>query len=146
MDKRTSVIINMIKQNYKDVKFDIGTAGYTGETCLTFYDYGFTFTLIDSISWKDVKRFLDKHLNKKSNYVECEICLEKNYAFCPCNKCSNSTCMKCCAEIVVKNEGIMKCPFCCYEVGSKLPWPMVFQVRDHFLMSNYEINKQQSKK
>lgn len=133
---KIQLISRRIKKQYPRLHFSIET-NLLGLPTFNFKT--FTMTLIDEMSWSDVERFIEKN-TKEKNY-ECIICCEKNYALVPCNKCSNDICMRCFANILEANDGLIKCPFCLIETGFKQPKINVLQMRDNILMKNYEINK-----
>jgi hypothetical protein len=136
MSVRVQMISRRVRKQYPKLKFTIETnvLGFP-----TFNFKNFTMTLIDEMSWGDIERFIEK--NTKEKTYECIICCDKNYALVPCNKCSNDICMRCFANILEKNDGLMKCPFCLIETGFKQPKKNVLQMRDNILIKNFEINK-----
>jgi hypothetical protein len=73
-------------------------------------------------SWDEIRRHIDaKMSNAKSE--DCSICLtpeiQKVRVSCP--KCANNWCMNCYVSIYRTNKGLMKCPFCRWTYGKKVP-------------------------
>ena len=136
-----SVIIECIKKKYPTLNFEI-EINKMMEITLNFGK--FTLTLIDGLTFKDAVRYIEKFRKERTNF-ECNICLQQNYAICPCNKCANDICMSCTADIIEKNEGLMICPYCKTETGYRMPFFQMIQVRDNFRMMNYDINKKMTK-
>ena len=127
----------MIEKQYPSLNFTIEKNGL-GNTTYNFQN--FTMTIVDGMTWKDIKRFINKYSENRTDFT-CNICQEVNYALVPCNKCSNDICLRCVANIVEVNEGIIKCPYCYLETGWKMPWYNVIQLRNDFLIRNYDMNK-----
>ena len=74
------------------------------------------------IEWKIIKKILDNCIQDLTD-IQCCICEDFNiitgYKI-GCSTCGNEICDHCFLQEWIKNDGIIKCPFCRYSVDKKL--------------------------
>ena len=121
MDKQ-ELFYNLIKRAYPTVKVEklnnnkIKISNDTVEIALK----------IDEANWSNVKKLLDKLINRSlETDGECGICYNNRNHFHTCNKCTNMVCEPCSTNILNANfdskikfisEGKIVCPFCRYDI------------------------------
>jgi len=101
-------------------------------------------------NWKEINLIYKK--KKETTKHSCNVCLHDNEieeyqkATVNCTKCSQYVCIECYADIIEHEEGIFKCPTCRFEVGMKMPWYNLIQMRDNLNIKRYELEKNLNKK
>ena len=128
--KKYEIIKNLFNTIYKKqiedkefeifLKYDFFEAIYTINIIIGKIKSNFDYEIDENFKsiQKKINRFLEVNKNNKKN--ECLICYNKFNKCLVCSKCANDTCFNCFLEIIEKNKGLHKCPFCCYERGEKL--------------------------
>ena len=87
-----------------------------------------TITILHDNTWKEVQRNIDKKIarfNDEHLQDECSVCFEHTNEAVSCNKCSNDICTECYIKLFKSGEGIITCPHCRFETGSKIPKNMI---------------------
>ena len=86
----------------------------------------FTFSVLETSVWTDVKRILLKKLDNRNEHEWiCAICCEASSVRVNCNKCSNDTCGECYIRTFVTGQGVIICPFCRHRTGQQFPAHMI---------------------
>ena len=127
MNKYEETIFTLIKKTYPDESIDICNRKEYENFTLLINDI-ILFTILPNTIWKDIKKRIDVRLHRVKNKIQdiCDIC-EENKNRVSCTRCYNYTCAECYIKIFTENEGIIKCPYCRYEYGHKLP-PLFVQL------------------
>jgi hypothetical protein len=96
-------------------------------------------TILPSSNWREIKRHIEKKLNKHNKIDDCGICYEKMENPVSCSKCANNMCANCYINIFKIGKGVITCPHCRYSYGEKM---------DDYLieLSIYEIKQKLLKK
>ena len=102
-----------------------------------------TITIDNDTKWISLKKGIDKLLSFDEEYFICKICDEplmkfKNNKGVMCNRCYETTCLKCMIEIFMENEGINRCPFCRYSTGDKITKPEAI-IRGYIMQTGLEF-------
>ena len=122
--KRNEMVHNII-QYLPNQKIKLSNQELTGEIKVIFTQKNCCITIKKDNTWDEVKRNIDNIFKILEKTFECTICFIESNRITSCNKCSSSWCIKCYINIFRANQGIIKCPFCRYEIGNKWPKEMI---------------------
>jgi hypothetical protein len=116
-EQKSHILLNLI--NYmrdKDV-LQISTHS-EGFDVKTKYE---TLKVVDGKTWEETKKYIDHTISKRHITLDqCNICFDGDSRFNKCIKCNNKWCINCSLNMLKKNHGIIKCPYCCYQIGNQL--------------------------
>ena len=121
-----NIILHKIKDYIPNEKIQFKKHKITGQLELWFLDKNAIMTIPKEDTWDEIKRHIDAKMSIEKQ-IECSICSTKTIQFCrvSCNKCASDWCIDCYINIFRTNKGIIKCPFCRYSYGNRLPDNMI---------------------
>ena len=85
----------------------------------------FTFTVLETSVWTDIKRILQKKMSTHDDRWTCDVCYEESAHRVSCNRCSNDICGECYIRAFRSGHGVVVCPWCRHRTGTHFPPAMI---------------------
>ena len=113
--------IYKIKKDYGEefvINFRPNKSNGITECTMLKGDKEIRFSLIKNLDYNTVKLYINKCSSGDGGEVFCQICLEiNNICNCRCNRCGEAYCPSCYIDLFKSGKGVIKCPFCRFEIG-----------------------------
>lgn len=78
-------------------------------------------SIMPDSSWNNIKNDIDEKLKQTLGNRMCEGCKGNIKCLASCNKCKTNICLECYIDNFRIGKGIIKCNFCSYSFGCKVP-------------------------
>lgn len=117
--KKCILMRDLIIKYKPNSKAELGNKDYFGNYQIIIKEKSSIFSLLYDCNWKQIKKRIDI-MYSDIKKEDCEICFF-NKKRVNCTKCNKYFCGPCYIKIYKIGQGIVKCPFCRFCVGNKIP-------------------------